>query len=170
MGCFDYECNCGGTICGFKGGQDNGSSSVVIEVPLTDGTVVFVAGEYDSYGSVAVGNYTFYPEQFQDFIEGWLENEKDAARSKIFLAGKIWTTEYVNLDEDSISRTDGYMESSDCYQGSITELTDALVAKCIRADKDLNIPSNADRQKAKIQKLEEQIKNAKAELDLINKL
>lgn len=165
MGCFDYECNCGGVICGFKGGQNGGSSNVAIEVPLSDGTTIVVAGKYDSYGSVAVGKYTFYPEQFGDFIEGWLENEKDEARSSIFLAGKIWTTECISFEDNA----HGYMELSDCYQGSTTELTDDIVARCIRADKDFNIPSDDDKKNAKIQKLKEQIRKANEDLDRISK-
>jgi len=165
MGCFDYECNCGGASCGFRGGQNGGSSRVVIEVPLSDGTTVFLAGTYDSYGSVAVENYTFYPEQFGDFIEGWLDSENDAARRSIFLAGKIWTTDCMSLDEDD----DGYMEPSDCYQGSTTELTEDIIAKCIRADKNFTIQSDADKKNARIQKLKEQIEVLQKKLDRISK-
>ena len=45
MGCFDYECGCGGESCEHVGGQLN-NSEVIIEVPLSDGTVLYLKGEY----------------------------------------------------------------------------------------------------------------------------
>lgn len=88
MGCFDYECACGGTECGHEGGQ-NCSATVIIKVTLSDGTAVYLEGEYEQYGYVTVDEYQFWPVQFEDYFESWLDNEKDT--SKIFLSQEIWT-------------------------------------------------------------------------------
>jgi hypothetical protein len=169
MGCFDYECACGGETCPFKGGQDGGSSTVVIEVPLKDGTRIFVTGTYDSYGSVQIGEYRFYAEQFEDYFEGWLSSESDKARSKIFLAKRIWTTEYVSLEEDDTSLSYGSTVSSDCYSGSVDEFNPTDIEKCTRADTGLDILSDDDRQKARIAHLKKQIEFMQKELGRINK-
>lgn len=94
MGCFDYECECGGKTCRFVGGQEGGDSTAVVEVPLQDGTTIFVKGDYNSYGAVEVGEYTFYPEQFHDCVKGWLSGESEEKIKKCFVAKNIWTLYY----------------------------------------------------------------------------
>ena len=173
MGCFDYECECGGKKCGYVGGQNGGDSDVVIEVPLNDGTTVYVKGRYESYGSVHVGDYQFYPEQFEDFFEGWLDSESDNSRSKIFRAGKVWTILYNHYTYDDDTDEDrSVLKASNCYPKDIviiTKLGKKTLEKCIRADKDLDILSDDEKQKARIAKLKSTIEFMQKELERINK-
>lgn len=146
MGCFDYECECGGTTCAFVGGQIGGDSEVVIEVPLDDGTNVYMKGSYESYGSVHVGQYEFYLEQFSDFFSGWLSSHSEVKRKKIFLAKRIWTMRYNHheFDEDNYVETE-LNKASNCYLADIENDAKIImkpgkntIQKCIRADKGLD--------------------------------
>ncbi len=135
------------------GGQNGGDSDVVIEVPLNDGTTVYIKGEYDSYGSVKVQDYTFYPEQFRDYFEGWLDRESDTVRSKIFLAKRIWTLSYYDCEDNEREAT---RRSTECVELSLTYKVNVgtnTISKCIRADKDLNILSDDEKQKKRIEQL-----------------
>lgn len=102
MGCFDYCCECGGKKCNFVGEQDGGDSTVIVEVPLNDGTTIFVKGNYDSYGAVEVGEYTFYPEQFEEFFKGWLTGEPEEKMKNCFVAKRIWTLVYTECEDNSV--------------------------------------------------------------------
>jgi len=165
MGCFDYECACGGSTCEFKGGQGGGNADVVIEVPLKDGTIIYIEGVYESYGAVRVGGYAFYPQQFEDYFVGWLEDEKDAARANIFRSNRIWTREAIDRDTDSYE----YTYTRECYTGEISEFTTALARKCIRADDGLIIQSEDERRVARIAKLKSTIEFMQKELGRINR-
>lgn len=169
MGCFDYECECGGTKCVYVGGQHGGNSDVVVEVPLNDGTTVYIKGRYESYGWIRVGDYQFYPEQFEDYFEGWINDESDEARRKMFLAKRVWTISYSSWNEDDNS----IYKVSDCCPGNIkivTKLGKATLEKCIRVDAGLNIPSDDEKRKMRIAKLKSQIEALQRELDELNKL
>ena len=144
MGCFDYTCECKGKTCEHVGGQYV-ASTVVIEVPLNDGSLIYVKGVYEEYGYVIVNNeIKFYLKEFEDFFNGWLEDESDEDRKTIFVANKVWTVE--DKMEDDYRNT--YYAERDClpYNKSVVELTKDVMKKCIRADTGLNIPN--DREKA----------------------
>lgn len=169
MGCFDYECECGGTKCIYRGGQDGGDCDVIIEVPLNDGTAVYVKGRYESYGSVHVDEYQFYPEQFDCYFEGWLSSESDESRSKIFLAKRIWTLSYTHHkydEEDDYYYS--FKKTPNCHPDTIvviTKLGSSTLSKCIRADAGLGIPTDAERKSKKIAELQSQIKLLQSRLD-----
>lgn len=114
MGCFDYECECGGTKCYHQGGQYH-SSTVIIEVPLSDNTTVFLKGFYEEYGYVVVNGHHFYPKQFEDIAE-----------EGSFKAKRIWTeSEYDYDEEDRVTRN--------CYgEDYVDELTPTILKKCIK--------------------------------------
>lgn len=164
MGVFDYECECGATKCIFAGGQDGGNSTVIIEVPLNDGTTIFVRGTYEMYGSVHKGIYQFYPEQFSDFFESWLERESDDERSKIFLAKRIWTLSYHEYDETG----QRIRKFPKCHPDDLvitTSLDESLIKRCIRADAELNIPTDAEKKAKEIADLQSRIRLLQSRLD-----
>jgi hypothetical protein len=167
MGMFDYECECGGTNCVFVGGQNGGDSNVIVEVPLNDGTTVYIKGRYESYGYVQVGDYQFYPEQFEEGFESWLSHESDDSRSKIFRAGRVWTFSYNEYDDDD----DSYdLKISNCCPPDvlvITKLGKKTIEKCIRADKGLNILSDEKRKAKRAKELKECISQAQQELNTL---
>lgn len=170
MGCFDYECECNGKTCIYTGGQNGGDSEVVIEVPLNDGTTVYVKGHYNSYGSVDVGKYQFYPEQFEDFFEAWLENETDDSRSKIFLAKRIWTFSYTEHQYDDEHNLVSLKRLPHCHPEDtvmLTKLGSGTVKKLIRADAGLDIPSDADKKAEKIADLQNRIRSLQSQLDAL---
>jgi hypothetical protein len=170
MGCFDYECSCGGKTCIFRGGQDGGESDVIIELPLNDSTTVFVKGKYEMYGAVHVGDYMFYPKQFERYFEGWLSSESEEARSKIFTTERIWTTSYYDYDDDGEYEKRTFKDT-DCFPLDISvlvNLDNTIIKKCIRADTRLNIPSDDDKRKARIEKLKSTIEVVQQELSRIN--
>lgn len=166
MGCFDYECECGGKTCDHVGGQLR-DSNVVIEVPLSDGTTVFLEGHYEQYGYVDVEGYQFYLEQFRDFFEGWLEYEKNP--EKIFLAKRVWTlneTVYKYIyDEDDDQHEIKKFVNRKCFRRDIdvnlSELDPTNVSKYIRVDKDYDLVAKRkkkiDELKLRVQKLQNEI-------------
>jgi hypothetical protein len=167
MGCFDYECECGGTRCVYVGAQNGGDSDVIIEVPLNDGKTVYVKGRYESYGSVHVGEYQFYPEQFTDYFDSWLRYESDESRSKIFLAKRVWTVTYSKYNEDE---DESYHSDTNCYPANIkivTKLGKKTIAKCIRADLGLNILSDVERKKRQLYELQQRIRSLENEIERI---
>jgi hypothetical protein len=162
MGCFDYVCECGGETCDHIGGQLH-DSNVVIEVPLSDGTIVYLEGYYEQYGYVAVEGYHFYLEQFREFFEGWLENENPERLSKIFLAKRIWT---LNEQQPGYS----YVEYRDCFEHDIgrtvSDFDQKNLSKYIRADKGIDLTA---KRKEKIDQLKAQIKALKTRLEYLEK-
>ncbi len=152
----------------YTGGQNGGDSDVIIEVPLNDGTTVYVKGRYESYGSVHVGKYQFYPEQFEEYFKGWLSSESDESRTKIFRAGKIWTLlySYYNYDdEDDYERC--LKKASNCQPKDImiiTRLGKNTLQKCIRADQDLDIPTDEERKAKRAEELKSRITSMQKEL------
>lgn len=115
MGCFDYECSCGGNKCDHIGGQLF-SSIVIIEVPLSDNTTVYLKGYYEQYGYVLVNEYRFYPEQFED-----LANEDS------FKAKRIWTyKEYDEYEDEAVIKN--------CFGDDYSELTEDMLKKLIPAE------------------------------------
>jgi hypothetical protein len=171
MGCFDYNCECDGTKCVFTGGQDGGSAEVIIEVPLNDGTTVYVKGSYDSYGAVHVGNYRFYPEQFEDFVDHWLRSEPESERCKIFLAKRIWTVSYLHYEYDEDEDDDSFTKKkTNCFpkkSSAITTLEESTLGKCIRADGGLNILSDNEKKQQRVADLKKQIESAQKELQTL---
>lgn len=153
MGCFDYYCQCNGKICRHVGGQSD-SSTVVIEVPLSDGKTIYLKGEYEEYGYVAVkmnGNksiyYQFYLEENKDQFHWWFKNHSENFLETYLFAKRVWThSEVLHITEIDEAELEG--EELDDDEGMIvvkrncfnlshnydTILTPELVAKCIRAD------------------------------------
>lgn len=170
MGMFDYECECGGTKCVFVGDQNGGDSDVIIEVPLNDGTTVYVKGRYESYGSVHVGKYQFYPEQFEDYFKGWLSSESDETRSKIFRAGKVWTFAYNAYGEDTGDYNSFDHKISRCCPPDtyiITKLGKNTVSKCFRADEGLNILTDEQKKAKRAEELQSRIAAMQKELSAL---
>lgn len=167
MGCFDYECECGGKTCIYRGGQDGGDSDVIVEVPLNDGRTVYVKGRYESYGSVHVGKYQFYPEQFEEYFDFWLSSESDRERKKIFRAKRIWTFSYTKYNfEDDVS----YLKVSECSPRDImiiTKLGKNTLSKCIRADQDLNILTDEQKKAKRVEELQSSIAAMQKELSAL---
>lgn len=166
MGCFDYECECGGKTCDHVGGQLY-DSTVVIEVPLSDGTNVYLEGYYEQYGYVTVEGYQFYPEQFQEYFEDWLEDEKHP--EKIFLAKRVWTVretvhKYIE-DSDGDEHEIRKLVHRKCFRRDIdvnlSELDPMNVSKYIRADKDIDLDA---KRKQRIEKLKTTIELLQKEL------
>lgn len=153
MGCFDYTCACNGKTCRHVGEQSD-SSTVVIEVPLSDGKTIYLKGEYDEYGYVVVemnGDkpvyYQFYLEEFKDCFDSWLENEPEEYLKRYFFAKRIWTFSEIlhisDIAEAEIEREnlddaeEMILVKRNCIysiSGVLRKLTPELVAKCIRAD------------------------------------
>lgn len=131
MGCFDYNCECGGETCPHVGGQlDN--ATVIIEVPLLDGTTIYLEGEYHQYGYVEVDNfYSFYLEEFEEFFEDWDAMNDDRA----YLATKVWTKSETTETEDKYgSIITGHVERS-CFDKNIevhTKLPKGFRSKLFR--------------------------------------
>lgn len=150
MGCFDYTCECKGKTCEHVGRQYV-TSNVVIEVPLNDGSLIYVKGVYEEYGYVIVDDdIKFYLKEFEEFFKGWLEDESDEDRKTVFVANKVWTVE----DEMEDHKYNKYYAEREClpYNKPVIELSEEKIKKCIRADTGLDIPN--DREKA-IKKIED---------------
>jgi hypothetical protein len=173
MGCFDYECECKGKTCKHVGGQLYGST-VVIEVPLSDHTVVYLKGEYEEYGYVTVGTYQFYPEQFEDYFEGWLEDESPDKLDKIFLATRVWTLEETVYtyedDEDGNEQETRKFIKRKCFTGDHTrvsaDITPTLLSKCIRLDKKIDLD---ELRQQRIKRLKSTIESLQKELGRKNR-
>jgi hypothetical protein len=164
MGCFDYACECGGNECEHTGGQLH-DANVVIEVPLSDGTTVYLKGHYEQYGYVTVEGYQFYPEQFREFFQGWLEVEKPEDRKKIFLSKRIWTLSETVYEYDYNSRASKRFANRNCFRKdidvNISEFDPKNLSKYIRADEGIDFDAI---RKKKIENLKSQIKALKLEL------
>lgn len=142
MGCFDYTCEClkrGGydtSTCNHEGGQYQ-DATVIIEVPLDDGTNVHIKGYYEEYGYVRVKldgvRYEFYLQEFEDYFRGWISDKPEKERSTYFLATKCWT--YKEEHDDG-----GRKVLRECFEGHIEKFTVDMLCKCIRIDKDMGLP------------------------------
>ncbi len=171
MGCFDYTCSkCNGKTCYHNGGQ-NRSSYVVIKVPLQDGTTVYLEGYYEEYGYVTIEldneSYEFYPIQFKKYFKDWLRNTE---RSKKFLCHDIYTLKeerYVSEMNDDVEIEDDNEQKTmviiGCNPKSAVTFTSDILKKCIRADKDIGLPSEEEELAAQIALLEHE-KSQKDEL------
>lgn len=178
MGCFDYNCECKGKTCGHTGGQSNGAT-VYIEVPLSDGTSVYLNGYYEEYGYVVVetieqGEFYFYLKEFEEYFESWFRRDSPKKLNKSFLATKVWTnferfrTEDVYGDEIEVET---YRRCFDSVNERVIEITPEIVAKCIRADKGLNTCSPVERKKQLIHEYQELVNAHKRTLEFYqNKL
>lgn len=169
MGCFDYECGCGGESCEHVGGQLN-NSEVIIEVPLSDGTVVYLKGEYEQYGYVTIKiagqpdtEYKFYLKEFEEYFDGWFDREPEEELNKCFLANKAWTRSETTCVLDRFGdETEGYVKrrcfyESDVGDNPLTNVDQNLLSKCTLADHNSN------------EKLKKRIAYLKAECELAQK-
>ena len=137
MGCFDYTCDgCDGENCDHTSGQ-NRPSTVIIEVPLTDGTCVYLQGEYEEYGYVSVTlgeeNHEFYLEQFTEYFQAWKLSENLMATKVYTVKEKVHVSELDEDEEDDIEVTKRY----DCQPSKAVPvpLTKDILSKCVRTEK-----------------------------------
>jgi len=78
------------------GGQLD-DANVIIEVPLSDGTTIYLEGEYQQYGYVEVDNfYCFYLKEFEEYFNDWDMADDDRA----YLATRVWTKSEQTETED----------------------------------------------------------------------
>ncbi len=98
MGIFGFECACGGKTCKNVGTQQF-ADEVIIEVPLKDGSNVYLQGCYEGYGSVFIAEVEFFLEQFKEYHEGWLADRPTSHR-EVYLARRIWAQEEDFYPED----------------------------------------------------------------------
>lgn len=170
MGCFDYQCECGGQTCKHVGEQLN-RSTVIIEVPLSDGTFVHLKGCYEEYGYIVVKlhiaadggyvEYKFYLEQFEEFFEDWFDGESEDDLRTSLLATKVWT-QSEDICEDENENT--LKHCFDNVNAIPIELTQDIVEKCIQANVNVN-----NIRKKRIEKLKAKIEFMQKELGRINK-
>lgn len=137
MGCFDYTCDgCYGENCDHSGGQ-NRPSTVIIKVPLTDGTCVYLQGGYEEYGYVSVTlgeeNHEFYLEQFTEYFQDWKLSENLMATKVYTVKEKVHVSELDEGAEDDIEVTKRY----DCQPSKAVPvaLTKDILSKCVRIEK-----------------------------------
>ena len=130
MGCFDYTCECGGETCAHVGGQLD-ESQVIIEVPLSDGTVVYLKGHYQEYGYVQVNEEDFYLTEFEEYFDCWYDDSHDG----FLLANKVWTvSEYTTVQDEFGDEVRGDVQRK-CFdtQGKlVTSLTPNIYDMCMR--------------------------------------
>lgn len=132
MGCFDYSCECCGATCQHIGGQHQ-DATVVIQVPLSDGTNVYLEGEYSLYGWVDVSMNNdivrFYLEEFREYFGCW-----DVKRQLGYLAECAWTLREDPCDDDRYGDVVKGKVQRECYDGGpIIKLTPDILAKCVKA-------------------------------------
>jgi hypothetical protein len=175
MGCFDYECACCGKSCEHVGGQHQ-PSKVYIEVPLNDGTTVYLVGNYEEYGYVVVNlqtpkgvHYKFYLKEFEEFFDGWFDDESELELRKTFLANKAWTkSELTTVIDEYGYGTRGCMVERGCFHNTdkkeVSPFTMDMLGKCIRADS-----LCLDRQKKRIESLKRQVQALQTELGRTNR-
>lgn len=181
MGCFDYECECGGNSCAHVGGQLHGAR-VIIEVPLSDGTVVYLKGYYEEYGYVLVKlpiaedagyvEYKFYPKQFEDYFHGWFDGESEEELRMGFLANKIWTFSETAWTLDKYGDEVQGKVKRHCFDeidASVDDLTHDIVKKCIRADKGLVIKTKEQAQWDRIEALKKEVEYLQKQLGRTNR-
>lgn len=172
----DYTCECQGVTgtCGHQGKVYQGAE-VVIEVPLSDGNYIYINGFYGQQGYVTVElqgtEYRFYLDEFEENIQGWIEDDSEEERSKYFRARRCWT-----YDEEADAR---YHHSLKCYtNGSrlrclvncfeddiITDFTEEDLKKCVRVDQDMVIPTEKEKVERKIAELKQEMNNIQKQLN-----
>lgn len=176
MGCFDYTCECGGDSCEHVGGQLH-DSEVYIQVPLSDGTTIYLTGHYEEYGYVSVKmpiaadvqyiDYKFYLKEFEQFFQGWFDGEDQDELEDNLLATKVWTKSETTYAEDRFgSRLQSFVERH-CFDEmdvTVSELTPEIVSKCKRAIEGLTIVTKEEAKKKRIDYLKAEIKKMNAEL------
>lgn len=176
MGCGSFLCDgCDGEHCNQDGGQ-NGDCKAIIEVPLSDGTTVYLKGHYDDGDrtvNVKIGkdNYRFYADQWQEYFKDWFPYHSAKSRKSEFLGGKVYTYSYKEYAGEDGDSDDGYEERfvtrhCECqpYGTEIVELTKEILAKCIRADRGMNLPDEEQEKANEIQKLKDSIEKYKQEI------
>lgn len=180
MGCFDYNCECRGKNCDHTGGQSSGAN-VYIEVPLSDGTVVYLKGYYEGYGYVLVyinehaqkvNVYFFYLKEFEEFFQDWFNRDSPEKLNKSFLATKVWTDSELSWSTDKFGDELEGTITRKCFNSikdEHTYATSELIENCIRADKGLNILSPEERQKNRIEDLKTQLDDIRKELGRIDR-
>ena len=169
MGCFDYDCECGGETCTHKGFQDN-EATVIIEVPLSDGTNVYLKGEYEEYGYVTIKvndqEYEFYLEEFKSYFLGWFQDKEDI--KKCLLAKRVWTSEETLEVYDR--KRDLYVEKKvkrKCFEQteySVSDLTPEIVNKCLCVNTVVELPTYQEILTEKQEKLKKQIEELQSQL------
>ncbi len=182
MGCFDYVCGCGGKTCDHTGGQ-LWDSDVYIEVPLSDGTKIYLEGSYEEYGYVLVKmpiaadvqyvEYKFYLKEFEEYFEGWFDGEDEGELEDCLLANRAWTRSETVITTDKFgSEIKGFVER-DCFNDMgdipVSELTPEIVSKCKRAPEGLNLETADEKQKKQIAKLKSTIEFMQKELGRLNR-
>lgn len=177
MGCFDYCCECKGKSCDHTGGQTN-PSVAYIEVPLSDGSNVYLKGFYDQYGYVAVKSvssnieYHFYLTEFEEYFESWFNRDFDESISRIFIANKVWTAEETIWGEDDYHEEAERHVTRLCFDRRnvpTVELTADILSKCIRADKGLNVLSYEEKKKIRLERYQNQYQFHKTHMEFFQK-
>lgn len=179
MGCFDYTCECQKRrlpTCSHTGGQYQ-DAFVIIEVPLNNGKFAYIKGLYEEYGYVTVDlgktEYRFYLNEFKNFFRDWIQSDSEKERSTYFLASRCWTyQEDYDPDFDGGEEKNTYKRYCSRNDGvdEIDTLTEEIVAKCIRIDKDMKFPTDKDRYEKEIAELEEDIKEKQERIEQLKKL
>lgn len=167
MGCGDYKCSgCKGRKCGHYGGQFC-PSKVIVEIPLLDGKTIHIKGDYDEDERCVTKKingqiYNFYPEQFKEYFKGWFENLPEQERSRNLMANCIYTYSHKeDASNLSINARSGKLVTVDfdCADGlEVTKtVTESILKKCIRADKDLGLPPYTEYLKNQIERTKNEI-------------
>lgn len=178
MGCFDYTCECKGKTCEHVGGQLH-ESKVIIKVPLSDGTHVYLEGDYEEYGYVTVKlyiasdggyvSYNFYLKEFEEYFEGWLRDESVDTHQYCLLATNVWTFSERTTGIDNFGDEVEGTVSRRCFDsvGQIPcELTLDIVKKCTRIDDEIDFDT---KQKQRIKKLKATVEFMQKELGRKNR-
>jgi hypothetical protein len=177
MGCFDYVCDgCEGDDCGHRGSQ-NREATVIIEVPLSDGTTVYLKGEYEEYGYVTIKldgeEYEFYPIQFKEYFKDWFKNSSEKYQRMRFLAHKVYTySEYVYASElhEDVEDDDAKIKvRRDCSPKESVKFTNEIKSKCIRADGGRDPSEYIEELKRNIKSTENDIEYQKTKLERLKK-
>lgn len=176
MGCGSFLCDgCRGRNCNQNGGQ-NGDCKAIIEVPLSDGKTVYLKGHYeddDRTVEVKLGEniYKFYAEQWKQYFDDWFPYHSASRRKSEFLGGKVYTYSYKDYAGDDGDSDDEYEEKlitrhCECqpYGTKVVDLTKEILAKCIRADRGMNLPDEEQEKANQIQKLKDNIEQYKKEI------
>ncbi len=166
MGCGDYECSrCKGRTCGHYGGQFV-PSKVIFGIPLSDGKAIHVKGEYDEDERCVTKTlngkvYKFYPEQFREWFKDWFGHLPEAERSRNFIATGIYTCSH---KDDASNHSDNVRPGKlitvdfNCADGlEVSKLTESVLKKCIRADKDLGLPPYTEYLEKQIERIKNEI-------------
>jgi hypothetical protein len=132
MGCFDYTCECAGTSCEHVGKQYQ-DATVIIEVPLSDGTSVYLKGEYYQSGNVEVSMgdeiIEFHLEEFRKFFDVWFAEDQ---KKKEYLASRVWTLREDPTDEDRYGDVVNGKVRRECFDGGrVVKLNPIILQRCL---------------------------------------